>query len=272
MAKMVRRSIRLAQNFLHSPRLAAAIVAQAQLSKKDIVYETGPGEGILTRELAKACGRVVAVEIDRQLFGRLTARFRHLPHVELHHGDFLKFAIRHARYKVVADIPYNRTAAILHKLLRGGNPPAEAHLVVQKEAGEKYAGVGRERQCSLLLKPWFALAVVRHLRRSDFRPVPGVDSVLLRIGRRGPPLVAAPHAELYRRLVTLGFSGSRANLRQSLKRVFTPTQWRRLARDLGFGVRARPGELRFEQWLGLFEFLVDRLPRSQAGPAPARRR
>ena len=91
---MARRSIRFAQNFLSDPRLAASIVDQARLNTKDVVYEIGPGTGILTQALARACARVVAVEIDRELFERLHARFANAANVELHCGDFL----RHREY------------------------------------------------------------------------------------------------------------------------------------------------------------------------------
>jgi len=253
---MARRSIRFAQNFLSDPRLAASIVAQARLSTKDVVYEIGPGTGILTQALARVCARVVAVEIDRRLFERLQARFANTPNVELHCGDFLRHRIRQRPYKVVASLPYNCTARLLRKLLGGGAPPEEAHLVVQEDAARKVAGTPRERQASVLLKPWFELAIVRRFRRRDFVPVPAVDSVLLRVTRRRRPLVDSAHAEFYRAFVRHGFGRWRANLRQNLREVFTPTQWKRLARDLGFPVRAQPTDLHFGQWLGLFEFLT----------------
>ena len=90
-----------------------------------------------------------------------------------------------------------------------------------------------------------------------------VDSVLLRIRRRSRPLVPQEHALLYRQFVSSGFGRARTNLRQGLKRVFTPRQWKRLAGDLDFEVRARPTDLGFEQWLGLFDFLVAAMARSQ---------
>jgi 23S rRNA (adenine-N6)-dimethyltransferase len=260
---MSRRSIRLAQNFLTNRRLAASIVAQARLDQSDVVYEIGPGGGLLTRELARAAGHVVALEIDPTLCARLRARLRDLDNVELHCRDFLRHRIRARRYKVVASIPYNRTAAILRKLLERPDPPDAAWLIVQREAARRYAGVPRERQCSLLLKPWFALGIVRRLPRTDFHPMPSVDSVLLRIVRRAEPLVSRRDATSYRQFVRLGF-GPRGTLRRNLRGVFTPRQWHRLARDLVFAPRASPTELTFAQWLGLFEFLAERGRRRRA--------
>ena len=260
---MVRRRIRLAQNFFRDPRLVASIVAQARFDRRDVVYEIGPGEGIITRALARVCGRVVAVEIDRELFARLRARFRDVRNVELHNEDFLGYRIRDRPYKIFSAIPYNRTAGIMRKLLRAEASPTEAYLVMQKDAAEKFAGTPRERQASLLIKPWFSLAIVRRFQRTDFEPVPGVDSVLLRIRRRDRPLVSSGDPRLYRAFVRYGFSRWRANLRQNFKEVFTATQWKRLARNLGFHIRAQPSDLRFEQWLGIFEFFLGGIARSQ---------
>jgi len=261
---MARKSIRWGQNFLKDPRLAASIVAQAGLDQRDVVYEISPGKGTITRELAKVCARVIAIEVDAELFARLRGDLRDVPNVELHHENFLGHRIRAKAYKVFSSVPYNRTADMVRKLLQAEPPLTEAHLLMQKEAAEKFAGAPRESQCSVLTKPWFSLDIVRRLKRTDFHPPPGVDSVLLRIERRHQPLVSAENARLYRQFVRYGFGRWRANLKQNFQRVFTYTQWKRLARDLGFHVKAKPTDLTFRQWLGLFEFF---LARGRTSPA-----
>src|SRR5438045_1287215 len=69
--KPPRPSIRFAQNFLRDPNLVAQIVSQAGLDENDVVYEIGPGQGIITRQLAEVCAKVIAIEVDRQLFEKL---------------------------------------------------------------------------------------------------------------------------------------------------------------------------------------------------------
>lgn len=262
---MARKRIRLAQNFLKSREVVASIVSQACLDRRDVVYEIGPGRGAITRELARVCSRVVAIEVDPDLCARLRARFRGMPNVEIVEADFLGYRVRERRYKIVSNIPFNATAGILRAILHGRRPPAEAYLIVQREAAHKYAGIPRSTQCSVLARPWFDLRVIRSFRRSDFEPEPAVDSVLLRIARRDRPLVRPEEEDLYGRFVRYGFNRWRRNLRQNLKRVFTHTQWKRLATELGFERGARPGDLTFGQWLGIFQFFVDGLSKSQVG-------
>jgi len=253
---MSHKSIQLAQNCFRSPRLVASMVADAGFGRKDVVYEIGPGRGIITRELARVCGKVIAVEIDPALVAQLRARFQGVNNVVVCHANFLNYEIRRKDYAVFANIPYNRTARIMKMLLQRRNPPREAWLVMQKEAARKFSGTPRESEWSVLAKPWFSMEIVRHFRRTDFDPVPGVDSVLLRVSRRDQPLVSPRHARLYEQFVRYGFGRWRANLRQNFKEVFTHRQWKRLAKDGGFPVNALPTDLSFEQWLAIFRFFL----------------
>jgi 23S rRNA (adenine-N6)-dimethyltransferase len=251
---MVRKRIRLAQNFIWNPGLAASLVAGSGLSPQDTVYEIGPGRGIITRELAGSAKRVIAIEKDPALAARLRARFRRAGNVQIRVGDFLRLAIPEQRYRVVANIPFNITSGVVKRLLFGANPPSEAHLIVQKEAAARFCGIPVEAEVSVLAKPWFRIEKVREFRRSDFWPAPQVDVVLLHIVGREPSLVAQADATAYRRFVRLGFEAWRPDLKTAYKRVFTYAQWKRLSDDLGFAVRARPTELSFRQWLGLFDY------------------
>ncbi len=251
---MERRDIPASQHFLSDPRLVADMVAQAGLGSDDVVYDIGAGTGAITRELARLCRRVIAVEIDPELFSVLEERFGGDPAVELHNEDFLRHRIRERDYKVFSSIPFCITADILRKLLCGGNAPQQAHMIMQKRAAWRFAGLPRERVFSLLLKPWWRLAVVRHFRRTDFTPPPSVDCALLRVLRRVPSPVSEEERSSYEEFIRCGVLRGRANAKQNLKHVFTYTQWKRLARELGFAVNAAPTELSAQQWTGLFRF------------------
>ena len=252
-----RPSVRLAQNFLKDPSLITALVSQADLNGEDIVLEIGPGRGIITKELAKVCRRVLAIEVEAGLAALLTKQFRELGNVDVINADMLQSELPNHAYKVFSNIPFNITADILRKLLYGNNTPARAYLIIQREAAGKYSGLQRQSQASLLLKPWYDFHIVHQFHRSDFEPVPGVDVVLLDIQRREHPLVTSADAELYRRFVSYGFGRQRANLGKSYKKVFSHRQWKRLAQDLGFDVHALPTDLSFAQWLGVFQFFAE---------------
>jgi 23S rRNA (adenine-N6)-dimethyltransferase len=111
----------------------------------------------------------------------------------------------------------------------------------------------RETEFSVLAKPRFTFQVVRSLNRRDFSPVPSVACVLLQIEKRRLPLVCEKEMALYRRFIRFGFRRWRRNLKLTFKPVFSYRQWKRLAKELGFEMNVRPSDLRFEQWLGLFE-------------------
>ena len=120
----------LGQNFLADSNILRKIVDAAELSSETVVLEIGPGLGTLTRWLAKAAGRVVAVELDEGMIGLLQAELSHLPNLELVQGDILQLdpveLIRDPdasnlesspAFTVVANLPYYITSAVIRHLL-----------------------------------------------------------------------------------------------------------------------------------------------------------
>ena len=259
----------MAQNFLTSPKLVHHLVRKSSIGPSDTVYEIGPGNGIITTALARVAGRVIAIEKDPGLVRRLRERFRLLDNVEIVEKDFLDYSFPNrpgngaswltvarqtqtSKYKLFANIPYNITAQILRKILDERSNLDEGYLILQKEAAKKFAGVPRETLFSILAKPFFEFQILFQLRRTDFRPVPNVDSVLLSIKRRKHQLLEARDAALFRSFVKYGFGRWKPSLKLAYKQVFTYKQWKRLARDLQFSLNATPTELSFEQWLELY--------------------
>lgn len=249
-------NLRNSQNFLRSPQLVASLVGMSSIGAHDHVVEIGPGKGIVTLELAKIAARVTAIELDLDLFIRLKAKFASLNNVRFVHKNFLEFELPRQPYKVFAAVPYDQTTAILRKLVDAPVPPADSFFIVQKEAAVRFAGnpYGRETLPSLLLKPYFELSVLHNLRRTDFDPVPRVDSVLLRMKRRDTPAIPAEQFALYRDFLSFAFSRGAPTLRERIKKVFTKTQFLRLANDLGFDPSVTPSQVSYEQWRGLFGF------------------
>jgi len=264
-----RKQISLAQNFLRSPKLVRRLVGMSSIGPTDTVYEIGPGSGIITAALASVARQVIAIEKDPELVRRLRERFRLLDNVEIVEEDFLVYSFRRPdkgapylmsgrqtrtlEYKIFANIPYNITAQVLRKILYERSNVGEAYLILQKEAAEKFSGFPRESLFSILAAPFFEFQILSQVRRTDFWPVPNVDSVLLRIKRRTRPLIENHDVASYRDFVQYGFGRWKPNLRLAFKTVFTYNQWKRLARDLDFPLNATPTELSFEQWLGLYQ-------------------
>lgn len=249
----MKKSILYNQNFFKDRRLVADIVNLAGFTHQDIVYEIGPGRGIITRELMKTAGKVVAIELDPRLAGQLKVEFSPNPKIKIIKADFLTFSIPEKNYQVFSNIPFNLTAKIIRKLLTSYGLK-QAFLVVQKEAAEKFCGRPKTTQFSVLHQPWFTFEVIRNFDPTDFLPAPGVETVLLKISRRTAPLVAQISQSDFIHFVELGFNRWRKNLGKNFKDIFTYKQWRRLAHDLKFPLKSQPTDLTFPHWLGIFNF------------------
>lgn len=254
MPALPQRSILYAQNFLTSACLVDALLDRCSFAPGDILYEIGPGRGIITDRLASRCSQVVAIEKDPLLAEALRCRFDGIPNITIYEGDFLQFHLPSTHYKVFASIPFNITTAIVTKLTTASCPPDDAYLVVQKEAAGKFLGRPRESLYAVLVKPWFELDVVHRFRRSDFVPAPRVDVVMLRLRKRGPPLVHRSERQLFRDFVVYGFTARQPRLASTFEGIFTAQQFKHLGRKLGFDPGATPTLLRFEQWLELFDY------------------
>lgn len=251
-----RVSIKFSQNFTVNSALISDLVKQSSITTEDLIYEIGPGTGVITSELARASGRVVAIEIDKNLYDKLKIKFANSSNVEIQYGDFMANLLPKQPYKVFSNIPFNITAPIIKKLTESENPPEDTYLFVQNESADKFCGVSKETQASLLLKPWFDLSIVYRFKKNDFRPIPNVDIVLFRIEKRNEPLVALSNTQLYKDFVIYSFNQWKPTLKEALRSIFSDTQFTRLSNDLRFSSKAKPTELSFNQWLGLFNFFI----------------
>ncbi|MBA3823855.1 MAG: 23S ribosomal RNA methyltransferase Erm [Ktedonobacterales bacterium] len=248
--------LRYTQNFLRDPKLIERLLAASDLTHVDTVYEIGPGTGIITDQLVRRCRRVVAIEKDADLAHKLQERYAGQGQVAIHAGDFLAHPLPRESYKVFANIPFNCTHAIVTKLTRAAVPPQTAYLVMQREAAHKFCGLGREYLYSILLKPWFEIDVVYQFQRSDFIPMPQVEAVLLRIRKRGPPLVTGRDRQAFRDFAVYSFTGHQPTLSQILKNILTHRQQQQARRLLKLDFDATPSMLSFPQWLQLIHYFM----------------
>lgn len=252
-----RRSVLYSQNFLKSPALVDQLLNKSDIHADDIVYEIGPGKGIITERLAQRCRQVIAVEKDVELADSLRSRFASTPNITIHLGDFLEYCLPSSHYKMFANIPFNITSAIVAHLISAPVPPDDTYLVMQREAAEKFLGQPRESLYAILLKPTFEPELLHHFRRSDFTPAPRVDVVMLRLRKRGPPLIVPKDMPLFRDFVIYSFTTPQSSLRSTLKGIFTLPQLKQLSRNLSVDLADTPTSLSFEQWLSLFHLFKE---------------
>ncbi|OGC68818.1 hypothetical protein A2415_02635 [candidate division WWE3 bacterium RIFOXYC1_FULL_39_7] len=246
------RFIAFSQNFISDPRLVKRLLKQSDISFSDTVIDIGAGTGIITQELSKVCGKVFAIEIDTDLFKKLTARTE--LNVTAIHQNILDWRVPVSDYKVFANIPFNYTSRIMRKLYFLEHPPTSAYLIMQREAANMYSGYPRETQKSLLLKPCFNIKILHKFQKTDFCPKPAVEIFMLNITKLKNPLLRRCELPEYFDFVVYGTTRYKKTLKKSLSKIFTHEQFKRLSNNLGFPLDAKPLDLTFRQWVELYKY------------------
>lgn len=254
----LRKRAALGQNFLRNPETARALVKAAGIRAGDRVYDLGAGAGAMTHALLLAGADVIAVERDANLAAKLRRRFAGRA-VNVLEADINETTFA-APFSVVANIPFGETAATMRRLFFSSPHPDRAQLLIQREAAEKYAGVGRLTAVSLMLAPWFQSRIVCSLARREFVPRPGVDVVALSLVQRTPPGLARSERESWNAFVRYALGRSKSDARRTFRNLISNLQWRLLSKDLSVGPDARLDGLSLEQWLAIYRFVRAHAP------------
>ena len=251
------------QNFLTDARILASIASAADITSNDTVLEIGPGLGHLTRVLAARAARVIAVEIDAKLTSKLQTEFSNTPNVHITHGDILKADplawIQSAdaagapvnEYKVVANLPYYITSAILRHLLEAEHKPAVVVVMVQREVAQRIIARPPDMNLLAVSVQCFAQArIVRTIAAGAFYPRPKVDSAVMRLDVFPKATMPIQETQDFFSVVRAGFGEKRKQLRNSLASGLTiPPQ---VAEQLLFAAGIDPS--RRAETLGLDEW------------------
>ena len=205
------------------------------------MLDIGAGTGRLTRELARAGARVEAIELD-PLHAEALRRTLAAPNLVVVEGDAAIVRLPREPFRVVANLPFGRTTAILRRLLDPRVPLTRADVVVEWDVARKRSACWPSTVLGVCWGAWFDVAVVRRLPRGCFEPPPSVDAALLRITRRRPPLVAVEDHAAFCAFVRQGFArGLPAT--QSAKHAL---------RAVGARPATPPRELDVHQWAALY--------------------
>jgi 23S rRNA (adenine-N6)-dimethyltransferase len=197
------RRRRLGQNFLR-PEFADRIVAKADFRPGELVIEIGAGLGAITIALARRQVDVVAIEIDPVWAERLRDRGGEAlqDKVRVVEGDFLSLSLPNRPFRVIGSLPFGHTTDVLRRLLDDPYLALErADLIVQLEVARKRAVLPSSTLLSTIWIPWWEFRLGRHVPATAFRPVPRVDSGVLIITRRQPPLLPPAMARSYSEFV-----------------------------------------------------------------------
>ncbi|MEV7005318.1 ErmE/ErmH/ErmO/ErmR family 23S rRNA (adenine(2058)-N(6))-methyltransferase [Streptosporangium sp. NPDC051022] len=240
----------LSQNFMVDPDAVARVVEAA--GPHDLVLEPGAGEGVLTRALAETCGRVVGYEVDPLLAGKLAARTRDDSRIRIVRGDFLAAHAPREPFAVVGNIPYSVTSKIVDWCLRAPTLTS-ATLTVQLEYARKRTGdFGRWSMLTVGTWPWYSWELLDRLDRAVFRPIPAVDSAILRIERRAQ----TPDLPGYRDFVDYGFTGLGGSLHATMRSRYPATRVDAAFTAAGVAPDTVVAYVHPDRWPILFEHLA----------------
>jgi 16S rRNA (adenine1518-N6/adenine1519-N6)-dimethyltransferase len=245
----------LGQNFLIDPNQQRRIVAALEPAPDDVVLEIGPGHGALSRHLAGTVRRLVLVELDDSLAAALAATYNGRTDVTVVHANFMDVDVAALvddvrTLKVVGNIPYNITTPLIFRLLERELRPRRIVLLVQQEVADRIVAPAGGRDYSALSVGVRSVARVEKLfriARGSFRPVPGVDSAVIRIEPiEPPPLTPAEEADL-RQLTRSAFAWRRKQLQKTLRSApeyaLDPATLHTVAQETGIQLEQRPEQL-----------------------------
>lgn len=219
----LRPSRELGQNFLVDPHALQQIVDAAMLTSDDTVVEVGPGLGVLTYELVQQAGRVISIELDKRLAARLQAEFARTPNLAVIQSDVMRVDLGttlgagNTAYKVVANLPYQITSAIIRHFLEATPAPELLVIMVQWEVAQRIAARPPEMSVLAHSVQFYAQPeIVARVPASSFIPAPKVDSAVLRLRRLTQPAVQVDDVDAFFRTIKSGFLQARKKLSNAL--------------------------------------------------------
>lgn len=251
----------LGQNFLTSIPARIAIVNAGKLTHDDTVLEIGPGKGFLTKGLLDSGASVVALEKDNELLPILTETFtqeienKKLTIVE---GDALTFDPLESKllansYKLIANIPYYITGAILSRYLSCTHQPTAMVVLVQKEVAERVvARDKKESILSLAVKVYGDPKLVYRVNKGSFNPIPSVDSAVLsieNISRKN--FTDTHHEEVFFKLIKAGFAHKRKFTISNIRTAFPSLDLVSLFKEQNISEKVRAEDLNLTDWIVL---------------------
>lgn len=246
------RQLKHSQNFIRRPELVRELLELTNIGLHDLVIEIGPGKGIITRELVKKAGRVIAIERDPVLAKELSL-LNTQGDFQLVVKDFLEWQLPEEPYKVFSNIPFNYTADIVSKLTNSDALPTDIYLIMQKAAAHRFAGMPHKKNTlvSTLIGIDFSVRILHKIDRDSFVPKPGVDIVFVHFSKHVNELIPDKQRLLLRDFIVYGYTQWALTVLEAFKKVFSRRQRQIISKSLNVE-DLKPSDLTIEQWLELF--------------------
>jgi 16S rRNA (adenine1518-N6/adenine1519-N6)-dimethyltransferase len=243
------------QHFLSDPNILRRIVEFAGVQPEDTVIEIGPGGGALTRALAAAAKRVVAVEIDPDLIPSLRERMP--ANVEIVEADAIDAdlgALSDGSFRLVGNLPYNVATPLFKRFIAFRRVIIDATVMIQKEVAERIIATPRDEAygpLSVLIQYYATPQYGFTVRPGAFRPIPKVDSAVIRLDWR----LGVPDAQDFTAFVHRVFGSRRKKLVNNLMHVYPERTRESLLETMqraSIPADVRPENLSVNDYLGLF--------------------
>ncbi len=221
----LRPSKRLGQHFLRDPRIIHRIIQAFAPKAGETVVEIGPGTGALTSALVERAARVVAVEFDNKLAPLLIGRFASCKNFKLVQADalttdFCAAILPAPQARLVANLPYNISSAILQRLISQRDCLSEMVLMLQREVVERIlasAGSSERGFLSVRVEAYCETERLFDVAPGSFRPPPKVWSSVIRVTFRPKITVEVNDEELLWATVSAGFAQKRKTILNNLR-------------------------------------------------------
>ena len=223
----------LGQNFLTDKGIIDKIVDGAGVCEDALVLEIGPGLGVITWEAAQKAGKVIAVEIDKNLIPILKETLADCDNVEVLHQDILKTDInevinrelatgKYKSVKVIGNLPYYITTPIIMKILEDGVEAESLTFMMQKEVADRIQSAPGKKTygaVSVAVQYYCEAEILSKVPRDVFIPQPNVDSAVLKLTVRKEKAVEVADRDLFLSCIKAGFGQRRKTLLNSLMGV-----------------------------------------------------
>ena len=256
---------KLGQNFLVDSEAINSIVASANLTKKDMVIEIGPGLGTLTSMLIEKAGKVIAIELDDRMIKILGDRFLLYDNFELINEDVLKVDLsslieknsEFENIKVVANLPYYITTPIIMKLLENRLKIESITIMIQKEVAERIVATPGSKLSGAITYSVHYYAEPEKIAlvpNTSFIPSPEVDSEVIKLNIRKSPPVKIDNEKLFFNVIKASFMQRRKTLSNGLVNggiVKNKAKAIEILKDMGLEENVRGEELTLEQFANL---------------------
>jgi len=249
----------LGQHFLNSDVVPRWLCDAGAVGAGDIVFEIGPGTGVLTHELLKRGATVIALEADQRAIEQLEEKFPtelakrqlQLHHDDARYIDFTALNLKDQQYKCVANIPYYLSGHLFRTLLESDIQPATLVFLVQKEIAQRIARDPKESLLSLSVKAFGNPTYIRTVGRGHFTPPPKVDSAIIKVSEISRRNFSEISPTDFFTTLHLGFAQKRKQLLGNLASKYDRDRLTHIFSTLNLPLTVRAEDIPLKIWLAL---------------------